>query len=342
MNQAEPTGVQKKGVLTKCPSCGAPVGAFASVCESCGHEFAEIDANRTIKALAARFEEIEREVEKQGLGLSRRTREIVERKSRVIRDFPIPNAREDLQQLIHFIHPKTSQGVKPDPNIEDWRAKFTEVMSRAKAAYRNDAAALAGFEQLEKQLATGLSDDLKAKARRNPVFVLLLVGVAVAGIAGLIHAQMEQARMARCEDEYGTRAVAEKTRLEKVYLYATNELQARRFTDATASANTLRWEQQATGCREQENDQAAALWNEKRGKLITLIEQGAATASAERKAQEEQQAAAVLAEQNRVAEIARVSAEKEREAAARAAEERRAAAARAATQQRRSAAEKVF
>lgn len=342
MSQAEPTTVQKKGVITKCPSCGAAVAAFASLCEACGHEFAEIDANRTIRALVARLEEVERDVERSGLGLSRRKSETLERRSRVIRDFPIPNAREDLQQLIHFIHPKTVDGVKPDANIEDWRAKFAEVMSRAKAAYRGDASVLAEFERLENDLATGLSDDLKAKARRNPVFVILLALVVLAGLGMVVRSQLAQAKLARCEADYATHAQAERQRLDAAYASATQLLQGGRFTEAMAAANQLRWEQQASECRQQENEQAGATWGEKRKQLISLVQQGADAASAEKKAREEQQTAQVVAEQERVAEVARVSAAKEREAAARAEAARQAAAAQAATQQRREKADKLF
>lgn len=331
MIQAEPTVVQKKGVITKCPSCGAAVAAFASVCESCGHEFAEVDANRTIRALVARLEEVEREVERQGLGLSRRKSETLERRSRVIRDFPIPNAREDLQQLIHFIHPKTVDGVKPDPNIEDWRAKLAEVMSRARAAYRGDAAVLAEFERLEKALDTGLSGDLKAKARRNPLFVIVLAVAVLAGIGVVVRSQMAQAKLARCEADYGTRADAEKQRLDVAYAGATQLLQAGRFTEALAAANKMRWEQQASDCRQRENEVAAGQWNDKRQQLTALVQKAVDAAAAEQQARTEQQAAQVAAEQERVAEVARVSAEKER-----------AQAARAATQQRRAATEKLF
>jgi hypothetical protein len=273
MIQAEPTAGQKKGVINKCPSCGAAVAAFASVCDACGHEFAEIDANRTIRALVMRLEEVERDVERQGLGLSRRKSETLERRSRVIRDFPIPNAREDLQQLIHFIHPKTMDGVKPDPNIEDWRAKLSEVMSRAKAAYRGDATVLAEFERLEKASANGLSDDLKAKARRNPMFVVVLGAVVLAGVGLLVRSHMAQAKLAQCEADYATHAQAERQRLDQVYVSASQLLKSNRFSEAMAAANQLRWEQQASGCGQQQNEQAKTTWGDKRQQLTALVQQ---------------------------------------------------------------------
>jgi uncharacterized protein (DUF983 family) len=41
------------GVVKKCPSCGGVLKAFASSCELCGHELADVGANRTISSLSA-------------------------------------------------------------------------------------------------------------------------------------------------------------------------------------------------------------------------------------------------------------------------------------------------
>jgi len=349
----ESVGVQKKGVITKCPSCGAAAAAFASVCASCGHEFAEVDANRTIRALVARFDEIERDVEQQGLGMSRRTQAIIEKKSRVIRDFPIPNAREDLQQLIHFIHPKVVDSVKPDPNIEDWRAKFAEVMSRARSAYQNDATALAGFDGLEKSLNSTLSNDLKIKAKRNPLFVILLAGVAVLGIGWIASAQMEKSRLATCEGAYAQQAGAEKERLEKVEASATQDLQAKQFTQAMAAASHIRWETEAAGCKASENVAAKTLWDEKRTQLVKLAQQGIDSEAAAKKAEADQQVALKVAEQKKETELARIAADqqaellrvaanKQAEAARAAAEQARVLAVKKAVEQRQTATEKVF
>jgi hypothetical protein len=342
MSQAEATVVQKKGVITKCPSCNAPVAAGAAACPACGHEFAEVDANRTVRGLAQRLDEIDREVQQLGLGLSRRKQEAQDRKANAIRNYPIPNARDDLLQLIHFIHPRTQDGAQLDPNVVDWRVKFAEVMSRAKAAYAGESARLAEFERLEQSLDAGLSHGLKNKAARHPLFVGLLAVVLALGAFAWFNAHQEAARLARCEADYGTRAQAERERLEKVQAGITQDLQARRFPEAMAGATRMRWEQDAADCRGEDNQKAKALWDEKRTQLVALIQQGADTAAAEKQAAAEQQAAAKAAEENKEVELARVAAERERAAAAAEAARVQAAAAKAATQQRRAATEKLF
>src|SRR5438067_8696089 len=188
MNQMLDTPVlQRQGSVHKCPSCGAPLGAFLSVCGSCGHELLDIDANRSITSLAGRFDDIEREVEAMGYKGKRREAAITEKKGRVIRDFPVPNSREDLQQLIYYIQPKIVPSVSPDPNIEDWRSKFVEVLNRARHAYKNDDSVLGELAKMEQSVDASLSTNLHIKARRNPLFFALLGLVAVLGAAALVN-----------------------------------------------------------------------------------------------------------------------------------------------------------
>lgn len=340
MNSAADT--IKKGSLTKCPSCGAAVAAFASQCGSCGHEFTEIDANRTLRALAERFDEIEREIEQMGLGLSRRAQAISDKKGRVIREFPIPNAREDLQQLIHFIHPKVVDRVKPDPNIEDWRVKFDEVMSRARAAYANDAAVLAGFDKLEQDLAGTMSGELKLKAKRNPVLVMLVLAALVGGVALVVDKQMSKSAALQCETEYSARAATANARLESVQGTVTRALQEKRFSEALAASANLRWDLDAGSCMVQVNQASRQNWEEKRTQLAALAQQGLDGEAAQQRSQAEQQAAVKVAEQNKEAELARIAAERQAALERAAAEKAQAAAAKAATEQRKANTEKLY
>jgi hypothetical protein len=323
----EPSIVQKRGNINKCPNCGAPLGAFVSICESCGHEITDIAANRTITALVERFDAIEREADEKQLSGRRREQTILEKRARVIRDYPIPNSREDLQQLLYFIQPKLVESVKPDPNVEDWRAKFTEVLNRAKNAYKNDSSALAEFDRIEMSLDISLSDNLAIKAKRNPVFVTLLAGIVVLAVIGLVFSQVERYKLQQCEEKYTQGAQAEQSRLEKIYAAADQDFKSKNFMEALASSATLRWEFEATTCKSEENQKARALWEDKRNQMAALIQKGADTAAAEKEAEADRRAAEKEAEANRllaenkaeaakVADLARIEADKQRAKAA--------------------------
>lgn len=327
MNQIlETPAVQKRGGMQKCPSCGASLGAFVAHCESCGHEFLDVDANRSITALAARFEEIEDEIDALGLKGTRREKALVERKASVIRDFPVPNSREDLQQLIYYIQPRIVASVKPDPNVEDWRAKFAEVLNRAKNAYKNDDAALAEFGRIEASLNSSLADNLQIKARRNPLFFALLGGVVILGAVAFFSAQRDQASLAECEQAYVHAAAAETSRLNTLQSAIRDNLRTRDVAGAQATLLQVRWDY-AAPCKLDENARLKADWQEKAQQLDALIrstaqqqaaagEVAASRAAAEQQASANRASAERISTQNKVAELARIEADKQKAVAA--------------------------
>lgn len=312
MNQVSaPSKIQEKGNISKCPSCGAQVGAFVSSCESCGHEFSEIAANKTIAALVAKFDEIEREADDKKLITSGgREKIIISKRARVIRDFPIPNSREDLQQLLYFIQPKLIDSLKPDPNIEDWRAKFNEVLSRAKNAYKNDSSALLEFVQIENSIQSSLSESLVIKAKRNPLFVALLVGLIVVGLIGLIGAQVERSKKQQCEDVFSQAAQSEQGRLEKLFESADQDLKIKKYSEALSTSAKLHWELIDSDCKAEDNQKAKALWDNKRSQFESMVQKESAASAAEREAESNRQLAEKQAEADKIAALAKAEADK--------------------------------
>lgn len=331
--------VQKKGIINKCPSCGAQIGAFVSSCESCGHEFTEIEANRTITALVSRFDEIEREVEGKGLGNKGRQQAILEKRARVIRDFPIPNSREDLQQLIYFIQPKVMDTIKPDPNIEDWKAKFTEVLNRAKNAYKNNSSAVEEFERIEQSLNTTLSENLQIKAKRNPLFVALLSGIVVLALIGFVNSQMEKAKLQQCEEKYMQGAQEEKARLDKIFSSVDQDYKNKKYSEALATANQIRWDYAESECKVEENQKAISSWNEKRTQMTALIQKGVYTDAADKQAEVAHLSAEKQAEADRLAAETQEESQKAENVARLVAEKEKARAAIAATEVRKASTE---
>lgn len=299
---------QKRGVLNKCPSCGGPLKAFASVCELCGHELAEVGANKTIMELVKRFTEIESELDRSGLRGSNYEKELASRKARVIRDFPIPNSREDLQSLIYFIHPKIQDGLKPDPNAEDWRVKFSEVLSLAKNAYKGDAKTRTQFEEIERSLNTSLVGSLQTRAKRNPIVTIAVAGVILIALGGIGVAQYDKWKLKACEDRFVADSNVERTRLEGVLKEAMSMNSDGRFKDSSAAAEKLGWRLQAA-CKGADAAQAEALWDHKRNEMIALIQQTESKALAEKKVENDKIEAAKHAETKREEEKKRAMEE---------------------------------
>lgn len=308
---------QKQGVINKCPNCDGLLKAFASRCELCGHELAGVSASKTVTDLVQRFNGIEAALDAAGLQGSKREKELVARKGRLIRDFPVPNAREDLQSLIYFIHPKIQDNVKPDPNAEDWRVKFQEVLNLAKNAYRGDAKARAEFEAIESSLNISVSGVLKSRARRSPLIFIGLIVVAILCVVGFASTWVDGWKTKQCEEKYVHGAAAEKARLEGVSAAATAKLQANDYAAARAALDGLLWQYQED-CQSDDLARQKAAWEEKRQELLAQVDK-AENAVAEKqreaaqheaelqraeadRAQAQKQAVADRAEARRVAE----------------------------------------
>lgn len=332
---------QKKGNINKCPSCGEAIGAFASSCKACGHEFTNIEANRTITALVKRFDEIETEADDKGLKSNKRQQFILEKRARIIRDFPIPNAREDLLELIEYIRPKIKDSVSPDPNINDWRQKFNEVFNRAKNAYKNDSNTITELESIERSLQTSVAENLQIKAKRNPLFAVLLVGIIILALIGFASSQISRSKAQKCQDQYAKGALKEKDRLEKILSSAEQSYKNKNYSEALTQAGKLHWEYKED-CSQDENNKAIALWDEKRSQMSELIQKGLDLDAADKNAEANRVATVKAAEQHKETEKIRIKAEKEKAQVKAQTEKDQAKASKVATEKRKTATEKDF
>ena len=289
---------QKQGVINKCPNCGGLLKAFASRCEQCGHELAGVSASQVVTDLVQGFNGIEAALDAAGLQGSKRDKELIARRGRLIRDFPIPNAREDLQSLIYFIHPKIQDNVKPDPNAEDWRVKFQEVLSLAKNAYRGDAKVRAEFEEIERSLNVTVSGVLKTRARRFPVVFIGLVVVAILCVVGFASTWVDGWKTKQCEEKYVLGAAAEKTRLEGVSASVSVKLKASDYAAARAALDGLEWQYQED-CKGDELAKQKAAWEDERQELLAQIEKAENAVADKLREAAQQEAEAQRAEADR-------------------------------------------
>ena len=82
----------KYGDVRKCPACGALVPAFKGVCQECGFEFTNVDANLSSKQLADKL-------------LKER---LDDNKIEIIETFPIPTSKADLLEFLTSLKPRLS------------------------------------------------------------------------------------------------------------------------------------------------------------------------------------------------------------------------------------------
>lgn len=187
LQQGNSSSTVKHGEVKKCPSCNANVNSFSSVCGDCGYEFRNIGANNSVKELSNRLDRVVNECETKsykhmvgrGYGDEETARrdDIAAKQKYVIKNFPVPNTREDILELLHFIQPKVEVGFRADKNVFDWRNKYREIINRAKASYRSDKKMLDDL--------IGLENDLQQK---NPIgYIFCLYTTSSAGFKWVLH-----------------------------------------------------------------------------------------------------------------------------------------------------------
>lgn len=191
----------KYGEMKKCPSCNAPVNSFSSVCGDCGYEFRNISANNSVKSLSEKLEKVVSECEVKsyehmvgrGYGDEETARldDIAAKQKFVIKNFPVPNTREDILELLYFIQPKIEIGFRADKNVFDWRNKYREIVNRAKSSFRSDKKMLDEINQLQTNLnkikPVGYIVCLYSTSSAGFKWVLSMLGImAGCGIAYII------------------------------------------------------------------------------------------------------------------------------------------------------------
>lgn len=328
---------------------------MATKCEACGTEIQPESANKSVLSMADRFKAIEAELKESGLTGTKLDAEIKLRRSREIRDFPVPNGRADLLSLLHYIAPRLD-GTNFDPNIEDWRSKFREVTSLAKNSLKNDSKLRGEVEEIERSVQISMAGELKNRAKRSPIIAAIVGLVILAVLGGLVSVQLQKRAHAQCEEKYDQDAKSETIRLNGIFTRAITELKVGAYAEALASSSDLRWSI-LPDCKQVAASTMAAQWDQKRNELVNLVSAEEAKAVAERKvaeekaaaerqAAEEKAAASEKAAEEKAAADEKAAAEKtaanERAAAEKEARKKAAAASKAATSARKAATDKEF
>ena len=180
---------QVVGKVYKCPSCGETLEAFAVKCPACGYELRATKATGAVKELADKLEKLQSKNNAVTSGITKifnstHLSSVDEQKVNTIRNFVVPNNREDIIELmimaISNINPEAfnelasgamSESRKKSERAisEAWLSKYEQALQKAKITFSDDPV-LAGIED-DYQRKMGEIKKQKNK-RRN-----LLLGV---------------------------------------------------------------------------------------------------------------------------------------------------------------------
>ena len=125
----------KQGGVIKCPSCGSPVPSMSTVCPECGHEFRNVEAVQSAQRLFESLQAVElRKAEMLKSGNVKPQQidaQCHNEKLTIIRTFPVPNAKEDLMEMLAMT---TSNAYDNDgvvgPDEEAWLQKSDQVYQK--------------------------------------------------------------------------------------------------------------------------------------------------------------------------------------------------------------------
>lgn len=153
------------GEIHKCPNCGEVLNSFISACPACGYELRNTRVSTSIKEFAEKVIETETEAQKIS----------------IIRNFPIPNTKEDIFEFM--ILASSNIDSNTDKRVSDaWLAKMEQSYQKGKLLFGNDL----DFPEIERAYTRAydkIKSDVKTRKRKS----ILNIALHTIGVwAGLI------------------------------------------------------------------------------------------------------------------------------------------------------------
>lgn len=157
----------KAGDIKKCPACGAHVHSFVSKCGDCGHEFRNIEAVSSIKALHLELQKGEEDERNKPRSWAEKmdgelavAKAVANRQKSIIASFPVPNAKEDLLEFLSIANSEASKklgffiaSVHPEAVLKNaWKAKCEQLIIKSRLTFNDDKKALEEIENYAKKL----------------------------------------------------------------------------------------------------------------------------------------------------------------------------------------------
>ena len=171
-----------------CPSCGAVHNSFTINCPYCGYEFRETNASSAVKEFALRLEAIEarREYERPRrlfavAEAQQRVSKTDEQKISLIKNFPVPNNKEDMLEFMILATSNINMAVYDisNSNISKGQKEIAEAWySKAKQIYEKAKHSLSGgsiYSEIN-ALYDNCNASIKKAKKKGIVKMALLVG----------------------------------------------------------------------------------------------------------------------------------------------------------------------
>lgn len=178
------------GKIHKCPNCGEVLESFIKSCPSCGYEIREMKNSLSLNAFVEKLQEIEYSRPQENKR-KRITDDPIDKTDKkiisLIRNFPIPNTKEDLLEFIILAssninlesYNEFGNSNETDKAVSDaWESKFVQAYEKAKIIL-DDSEELKIIQDIYDKRKTEIK-----KAKRTNLysiigfcFIILLIGI---------------------------------------------------------------------------------------------------------------------------------------------------------------------
>ena len=187
--QKQDNGIRKEGTIHKCPACGEVIKGFEMKCPSCGFEFRDTKSSNTITEFANRIQYLEDQRKEKTIrrrfgeemltyiGVTAETDKIDREIITLIKNFPIPNNKEDIYEFLILACSnideeilKAHDNLEVDiPNVHEFnalRSRSKAWLAKATQAYQKAQIGFANTEQF-KQIDSIYKEKLESTKQAN-------------------------------------------------------------------------------------------------------------------------------------------------------------------------------
>jgi hypothetical protein len=153
MEASKPKQKEKVGNIKTCPACGASLRAMDVSCSECKHEFQNRKVNKSLSELIDKLEKEDYKDYEWDIDRSKK-------KAQIIKQFPIPQTKEDIFEFISFSAPlfEKSGFLDSDSEAEAWGSKLKQAIFKAN---------MASLSFAEKQILEEYSKQIELHTKSN-------------------------------------------------------------------------------------------------------------------------------------------------------------------------------
>ena len=257
-----------EGELHKCPNCGELLESFAVNCPACGHEFRGTKNSTIVGEFAAKLEAIEKTRPEKKFGFKNLIEEVNEtdlQKISLIRNFIIPNTKEDMMEFLILalsnINLKRYNDFDQIPESQKavsdaWEAKFEQAYVKAKISFGDSPE----FQRIQSIYQNKNQQIQKTKKNRVWMWIGLPVGI-VAIVAIMLFIAFSLTNL------NDTKIKTENARLEAIVEEVYDALENENYVLARIKATSLTF----SAPYSPEAEEASEKWDKRREELLEII-----------------------------------------------------------------------